>query len=60
MGIIGDRNQKGRIPMEDQDFVAYGLPLIEEDDIAGVLDSLRSGWLTRGPKTMAFEKAFAE
>ncbi|MCL1918051.1 MAG: DegT/DnrJ/EryC1/StrS aminotransferase family protein [Peptococcaceae bacterium] len=46
--------------MENQDFLAYGLPLIEEDDIAGVVDSLRSGWLTRGPKTIAFEKAFAE
>jgi dTDP-4-amino-4,6-dideoxygalactose transaminase len=45
--------------VSDQDFVAYGLPLIEDDDIAGVLDSYRSGWLTRGPKTLEFEKAFA-
>ncbi|MCL1789760.1 MAG: DegT/DnrJ/EryC1/StrS aminotransferase family protein [Peptococcaceae bacterium] len=45
--------------MESHDFVAYGLPLIEEDDIAGVLDSFRSGWLTRGPKTLEFEKTFA-
>jgi dTDP-4-amino-4,6-dideoxygalactose transaminase len=46
--------------MGDKDFVAYGLPLIEEDDIAGVLERLRSGWLTRGPKTLEFENAFAE
>ncbi|MCL1851869.1 MAG: DegT/DnrJ/EryC1/StrS aminotransferase family protein [Peptococcaceae bacterium] len=45
--------------MSDQEYVAYGLPLIEDDDIAGVLDSFRSGWLTRGPKTLEFEEAFA-
>ena len=46
--------------MSEQDFVAYGLPLIEEDDIDGVVDSLRSGWLTCGPKTQEFERQFAE
>jgi dTDP-4-amino-4,6-dideoxygalactose transaminase len=33
---------------------------LEEDDIAAVLDTLRSGWLTMGPRTAAFETAFAE
>lgn len=42
------------------EFLAYGVPLIEEDDIAEVVDSLRSGWITKGPKTMEFEKRFAE
>ncbi len=43
-----------------QEFLPYALPLIEEDDIAGVVDSLRSGWIAKGPKTMEFEKQFAE
>src|SRR5712691_2064532 len=30
-------------------------PLIEEDDEQSVLDTLRSGWLTTGPKTKQFE-----
>jgi len=34
--------------------------LIEEDDIAEVVDTLKSGWLAKGPKTMEFEKQFAE
>ena len=43
-----------------QEFLPYNIPLIEEDDIAGVVDSLRSGWIAKGPKTMEFEKQFAE
>ncbi|AET70703.1 putative PLP-dependent enzyme possibly involved in cell wall biogenesis [Desulfosporosinus orientis DSM 765] len=43
-----------------QEFLPYALPLIEEDDIAGVVDSLKSGWIAKGPKTMEFEKQFAE
>lgn len=42
------------------EFLTYGLPLIEEDDIAEVVDSLRSNWITKGPKTNEFEKQFAE
>lgn len=32
---------------------------LEEDDVQAVLDVLRSGWLTMGPKTAEFEAAFA-
>ena len=31
-----------------------------EPEIAAVMDTLRSGWLTMGPRTQAFEAAFAE
>ena len=31
-----------------------------EDDIEAVLDCLRSGWLTMGPRVQAFERAFAD
>lgn len=33
---------------------------IDEEDVQAVLDVLRSGWLTMGPRTAAFEAAFAE
>lgn len=33
---------------------------ITEDDVAAVAETLRSGWLTMGPRTEAFEAAFAE
>ncbi|WP_206808406.1 DegT/DnrJ/EryC1/StrS family aminotransferase [Paradesulfitobacterium ferrireducens] len=46
--------------MPRTDFLPYALPLIEEDDIAEVVDSLKSNWITKGPKTMEFEKRFAE
>lgn len=33
---------------------------LEPGDIEAVTDTLRSGWLTMGPRTAAFEQAFAE
>lgn len=41
-------------------FVMFSPPAIGEDEIAEVVDSLRSGWITTGPKTRRFETAFAE
>lgn len=35
-------------------------PLISEDAVKAVADVLRSGWLGTGPKTLAFEQAFAD
>ena len=35
-------------------------PYITEDEISEVLDSLRSGWITMGPKTIQFEEKFNE
>lgn len=46
--------------MARKEFLPYALPLIEEDDIAEVVDSLKSNWITKGPKTMEFEKRFAD
>jgi perosamine synthetase len=37
----------------------YGRQSIGEDDIQAVLDTLRSDWLTTGPKIAEFEEAFA-
>jgi dTDP-4-amino-4,6-dideoxygalactose transaminase len=40
--------------------IAYNKPLIEEDEIEEVVDTLRSGWLTFGPKTIRFEELIAD
>lgn len=42
------------------EFIPFALPDIGEEEIAEVVDSLRSGWLTTGPKTKQFEKNFEE
>ena len=43
-----------------QSFLPFALPDIGEEEIAEVVDSLRSGWITTGPKTARFERAFAQ
>jgi len=40
--------------------VPFHRPSIDEADIAAVVDTLRSGWLTTGPKVAQFQQAFAE
>src|SRR5512139_1508814 len=40
--------------------IPFHKPHITEDEITEVLDSLRSGWLTMGPKTISFEEKFKE
>ena len=40
-------------------FIPFHVPDIDEDEIKGVLEVLRSGWLTTGPKVQQFEKGFA-
>jgi len=41
-------------------FLPFALPDIGEEEIAEVMDSLRSGWLTTGPKAKRFEQEFSE
>ncbi|MFQ5924271.1 MAG: DegT/DnrJ/EryC1/StrS family aminotransferase, partial [Anaerolineales bacterium] len=41
-----------------EDFLVFGSPLIGEEEIREVVDTLRSGWLGTGPKTRRFEQAF--
>jgi dTDP-4-amino-4,6-dideoxygalactose transaminase len=42
----------------DSGFIPFALPDIGEEEIAEVVDSLRSGWITSGPKTKRFEDDF--
>jgi len=41
-------------------FLPFALPEIGEAEIAEVVDTLRSGWVTTGPKTKRFEEAFQD
>jgi dTDP-4-amino-4,6-dideoxygalactose transaminase len=41
------------------EFLPFATPLIEDEEIAEVVDTLRSGWITTGPKVKRFEQEFA-
>ena len=41
-------------------FIPYGKQLIEDDDIQDVIDTLKSDYLTTGPKVKEFEDALAK
>ena len=41
-------------------FLPFALPEIGDEEIAEVVDTLRSGWVTTGPKAKRFEQAFTE
>jgi dTDP-4-amino-4,6-dideoxygalactose transaminase len=43
-----------------QPFLPFALPEIGDEEIAEVVDTLRSGWVTTGPKAKRFEQAFTE
>ena len=40
-------------------FLPFHVPDIAETEIAAVVETLRSGWLTTGPKVRQFEESFA-
>lgn len=44
----------------NRNFLPFALPEIHEEEIAEVVDSLRSGWITTGPKARQFEADFVE
>jgi dTDP-4-amino-4,6-dideoxygalactose transaminase len=47
------------MPMsEPLPFLPFALPEIGDEEIAEVVDTLKSGWVTTGPKTRRFEEAF--
>ena len=41
-----------------KDFLPFSIPTIEDDEINEVVDSLKSGWITTGPKVKLFEDSF--
>ncbi|ACB32574.1 Glutamine--scyllo-inositol transaminase [Leptothrix cholodnii SP-6] len=42
-----------------QPFLPFALPEIGDEEIAEVVDTLKSGWVTTGPKARRFEQDFA-
>lgn len=42
------------------EFLPFSPPTLFDEDLAEVLDTLRSDWITTGPKTKLFEEHFAE
>ena len=48
---------KGRPVMEP---IKFSPPDIREEDIQSVIEAMRSGWITTGPKTKAFERDLAD
>jgi dTDP-4-amino-4,6-dideoxygalactose transaminase len=44
--------------MNEMSFIPFHRPSIGEEEIAEAVDTLRSGWLTTGPKTAQFERDF--
>jgi dTDP-4-amino-4,6-dideoxygalactose transaminase len=45
--------------MSSAPFLPYALPDIGDEEIAEVVDTLKSGWITTGPKAQRFERDFA-
>ncbi|MCS6762722.1 MAG: DegT/DnrJ/EryC1/StrS aminotransferase family protein [Candidatus Protistobacter heckmanni] len=45
---------------ESLPFLPFTRPNLDEETIAGVVDTLRSGWISSGPKVKVFEVALSE
>jgi len=41
-------------------FIQFAVPSIEDEEISEVVDTLRSGWITTGPKVKKFENNFSK
>ena len=42
----------------NSDFLLFHKPFISDDEINEIVDTVRSGWLSMGPKTIKFEEQF--
>jgi dTDP-4-amino-4,6-dideoxygalactose transaminase len=49
----------GSAPPKRSDFLPFSPPTIGEEEIQEVVDTLRSQWISTGPKTKRFESEFA-
>src|SRR5262249_19639640 len=53
-------DEKAAVSTRRATFLPFALPHITQAEIDEVTDTLRSGWLSTGPKTKRFEREFAE
>ncbi len=62
-GLVRQREKPlaidGGAPVRET-MLPFNAPYIGTEEIAEVVDTLQSGWITTGPKTKQFERAFAE
>ena len=42
----------------NKDYLLFHRPFISDEEINEMVDTLRSGWLSMGPKTLKFEQEF--
>src|SRR5690606_8839620 len=42
----------------NKDYLLFHKPFISEEEVNEIVDTVRSGWLSMGPKTLKFEEAF--
>ena len=52
--------QKSSSSQARETFLSFQPPAVGEEEIAAVADTLRSGWLTSGPRAAELERRFAE
>lgn len=45
--------------IDRKDFIPFSPPSLGKEEITEVIDTLRSGWITTGPKVRRFEKMFS-
>ena len=58
-GLLEDPPSLAAPPVRRKEFLPFSPPLIGDEEIDEVVDTLRSSWITTGPKTRRFEAAFA-
>ncbi|MEO8604510.1 MAG: DegT/DnrJ/EryC1/StrS aminotransferase family protein [bacterium] len=58
MTLAGESNRTLEAAEPVRAKIPFARPDIGEEEIASVVDTLRSGWLSIGPKTAAFEQQF--
>jgi dTDP-4-amino-4,6-dideoxygalactose transaminase len=56
--VVSNRLQK-QAAEKSLPFIPFALPEIGDEEIFEVVDAMRSGWLTTGPKAKQFEQDFA-
>lgn len=56
LSAVGLKSKRGKRTT----FLPFAVPHITQLEIDEVVDTLRSGWLTTGPKTKRFEREFAQ
>jgi len=58
--ILQNNASKQLSDVQDLPILPFCKPKLGEDEIAELVDTLESGWLTTGPKVKRFEKAIAD